>query len=264
MLAPLYNISAIARTTLAEAIRDRILYGLLLFAGGLLLLSAVLSNITLGWSVRVVTNFSFTGLTAVGAVMAILFGVRSISQDIERRTCYPLLAKPMGRAAYLLGKYLGVLLTVYLNIGLMAVAATLLIAAFSHVDPFQYELLPYLAAIGLTFARLAVLAAVAVGFSALASPTVALIASTGIGIAGYFTGELRYFLSQSEVASTRILGDALYYTLPDFAIMDALPRLLHGHPVLTAQTGFAVAYAFCYVATVLAISSLLFTKRDLA
>lgn len=255
---------AIGRTTLAEAIRDRVLYGLLLFAAGMLLLSAVLSNVTLGWSVRIVTNFAFTGLTTIGAIMAILFGVRSIAQDVERRTCYPLLAKPLGRTHYLLGKYLGVLLTVYLNIGLMALAATALIAVFSHVEPFQYELLPYLGTIGLTFARLAVLAAVAVGFSALASPTVALIASAGIGIASYFTGDVRYFLSQSEVASTRILGEALYYTLPDFAIMDALPRLLHGHPVLTAQTGFAVLYALCYVGTVLAISSLLFAIRDLA
>lgn len=264
MTTSIRSILTIARTTLAEAIRDRILYGLLLFAGALLLLAAVLSNVTLGWSVRIVTNLSFSAISGIGAIMAILFGVRSISQDVDRRTCYPLLAKPIERSHYLLGKFLGVLLTVYLNVALMTAAATLLIAVFSHVRPFQYELAAYLLTVVLTFVRLAVLAGIAVAFSALSSPTVALIASGGIGIAGYFTSEVRFFLSKSDLPSTRVLGDVLYYLLPDFAVLDALPRLLHEHPVVTTSTLAACAYAAFYIATVLTVANVIFSKRDLA
>lgn len=258
------RMAALASTTVAEAIRDRILYGLLLFGIGLILLSAVLSNVNLGWSVRIVTNFSFTGVTAAGAMMSVLLGVSAIGRELERRTSYPILAKPIHRAEYVVGKYLGVLLTVYLNVSLMLVAATVMIALYSHSGFFQYDWGSYGAALSLLYLRLAVISALAVTFSTMASTTVAVVAAGGLSIAGYFTSQLRHFLGLSESAATRLLGDILYWVLPDFSILDALARLLHGHPILTTQTAIAAAYAVCYAASLLIIASMVFTRRDLA
>lgn len=256
-------IVAFAGNTLRESLRDRILYGVLAFGVGLILLSAVLSNLTLGWQVRIVTDFSLSAITLAGSIMAILLGVSSVARELERKTAYPLLAKPISRASYVVGKYVGVLATVYLNVVLMMGAATVMIAAYSHEGLFQYPALPYLATLGLCLLRLAVIAAFAVLFSTFTSSTVAFIASLGMALSGYFSSELRFFLERSESAATQIIGKAIYWTVPDFAAIDTLPRLIHGHPIGFAQVGFSAAYAACYAAGLIVVAALIFSRRDL-
>ncbi|MFO7157116.1 MAG: ABC transporter permease [Pseudomonadota bacterium] len=254
---------ALARVALVEALRERILYGLLAFAIGLILLSAVLSNVTLGWPVRIVTDLSLSAISLGGAAMAILLGVRSVASEIERRVAYPVLARPIARWTYVLGRYLGVVGTVFINVLLMAVAATIMIAAYSHEGFFQYAVSDYLATLGLMLVRLAILAGLAVLFSTFTSSTVAFIASTGLGIAGHFTADLRHFLGKSEFWLTRTVGEALYWALPDLATLEALPRLIHGEPILNTQAIVAAAYGLFYLGVVLVLACWRFEGRDL-
>jgi ABC-type transport system involved in multi-copper enzyme maturation permease subunit len=116
---------ALARTSVAEALRDRVLYALLLFAVGLILMSAVLSNLTLGYRDRIVTDLCLSAVTFAGMAMAVLLGVGSVAREIERRTVQPLLAKPITRTSFVIGKFAGVSATVALNVGLMMIAATI-------------------------------------------------------------------------------------------------------------------------------------------
>ncbi|AKU90309.1 ABC transporter permease subunit [Vulgatibacter incomptus] len=254
---------AIARVTVHESLRDRILYGVLAFGIGLILLSAVLSNVTLGWPVRIVTDLSISAISIGGAAMAILLGVRAVAGEVERRLAYPVLARPISRAQYVVGKYVGVVGTVYLNVALMAVAATAMIASYSHDGAFQYTGAAYLATLALLLLKLALIAAIAVFFSAFTSSTVAFIASTGLTLAGHLTGELRFFLGKSESALTRALGDGLYYTLPDFVTLEALSKLVHEQEILTSHTLAATAYGTCYLAALLVLTSMVFERRDL-
>jgi ABC-type transport system involved in multi-copper enzyme maturation permease subunit len=254
---------ALATATVAEAIRDRILYGLLLFALGMILLSAVLSTLTMGHPVRIVTNLCFTAISVAGALMAILLGVGAVAREVERRTAYPVLAKPVSRAGYVVGKYVGVLATVYLNVLVMMAATTVMIVAYQHVSPFQYPIDDYLLTLGLALVRLALIGAIAVAFSTFTSSTVALIASVGITVAGHLTAELRAMLGRSEDPLTRAMADGLFFVVPDFAAMEALPRLLHGEPILAGGAGLAAAYGLLYAAAVLALAVAAFTRRDM-
>jgi ABC-type transport system involved in multi-copper enzyme maturation permease subunit len=117
--------------------------------------------------------------------------------------------------------------------------------------------------VGLLVLRLAVVIAIAIAFSTVVSPTVALIASLGLTIAGYFTSDLRFFLGKSEDPMLQAIGNALYYCAPDFSLLDSLPRLLHGHPVADGQTLLAAVYAIAYAALALALGWFAFSKRDL-
>ncbi len=254
---------AIARVTIHESLRDRILYGVLAFGIGLILLSAVLSNVTLGWPVRIVTDLSISAISISGSVMALLLGVRSVAGEIERRLAYPVLARPISRGQYVLGKFVGVVGTVYLNVLLMAVAATAMIASYSHEGAFQYTVTAYLTTLALLLLKLALIAAIAVLFSCFTSSTVAFIASTGLTLAGHLTGELRFFLGKSESALTRAIGDGLYWTLPDFVTLEALSKLVHEKEILTSQTLAAVAYGSCYLAALLILATTIFERRDL-
>jgi len=257
-------IAAIARVTIQESLRDRILYGVLAFGIGLILLSAVLSNVTLGWPVRIVTDFSISAISIGGSAMAILLGVRAVAGELEKRVAYPVLARPIPRGWYVLGKYLGVVGTVYLNVLLMIVAATVMIAAYSHSGPFEYPAMAYVATLGLLLLKLALIASIAVFFSSFTSSTVAFIASSGLTLAGHLTGELRFFLGKSESEATRLLGDILYWTLPDMATMEGLARLIHGQEVVNGLAAAAAVYGTCYVGALLLLASMAFEKRDLS
>lgn len=263
MMQAFSAIIAIAKVSWIEALRDRILYGLLAFCIGLILLSAVLSNLTLGWAVRIVTNLSLSTVSLSGSAMALLLGVRSVAGEVERKTAYPVLARPISRWTYVLGRYLGVMATVSVNVLLMYLAATAMIAAYSHEGSFQYAADAYLATLAMMMLRFAIIAAIAVLFSSFTSSTVAFIASVGMVIAGSFTSDLRFFLGQSESAFTQKLGDLLYWTLPDLSTLETMPLLVHGKEVLTAQVGTAAVYGSFYLLALLTLASWLFESRDL-
>ncbi|MGC4122303.1 MAG: ABC transporter permease subunit [Myxococcales bacterium] len=197
-------------------------------------------------------------------MLAVLLGVGSVAREVERRTAYPILAKPAGRAEYVVGKYLGVVLTAWLNLLLMMVAATAVVQLYRWEGGFLFSWGNYAVTLLMVLVRVAVVAAAAVLFSTFTSSTVSFIASLGFSVAGYFTGEVKYFLSKSESEMTRWVGNGLYYLLPDFATLDPLPRLLYGHEVLTVQTAFGVGYALCYIACLLVIATAIFRRRDLA
>lgn len=256
-------ILAIAKVSWIEALRERILYGLLAFCIGLILLSAVLSYVTLGWQVRIVTDLSLSAISLGGSAMALLLGVRSVAGEVERKTAYPVLARPISRWTYVLGRYLGVVATVSLNVLLMSVAATVMIAAYSNEGSFQYQAGAYVTTLGLLLLRLAVVAGIAVLFSSFTSSTVAFIASIGAVIAGSFTSDLRYFMGQSDSPLTQKLGDLLYWLLPDLSTLETLPQLVHGKEVLTAQVGIAAVYGSFYVLAILVLASWIFERRDL-
>lgn len=259
------SVIALARVGVAEALRDRILYGLVLFGIALVLLSTVLSNLTLGFRLRVVTDLSLSTVNFAGIVIAILLGVGAVSKEIDRRLVFPLLAKPVERSTYVIGRFFGVLLTTWLNATLMVGAATVAIALYSAMEEggrlFTWAdfTLTWL----LLLVRIGVVAAIAVALSSVVSATVALIGTTGITLAGYLSSDLRFFLGQSESAPVRTLGDALYYILPDMSLLDPLGRLVYGQPILTEAVVLGTVYALAYASAVLIIASILFTKRDL-
>lgn len=257
-------LSAIIRVSVSDAIRSRILYGLLLFAIGIILLSAVLSTLTLGDPVRIVTDLSLGAVSLSGILMSILLGVGAIAGEVQRRTLFPVLAKPVSRGEYVLGRYLGVLVTVTLNMMVMMAASTLMIAAYSFKGGFAYPAGAFAAVLALALLRAALVSAIAVALSSVASATVAFIGSLGLTLAGYFTDGLRFFLGKSESGLTRTLGEILFYAVPDYATLDPLPSLLHGHPVVTPQLVAAIGYGIFYSAAVLTAAVGAFSRRDLA
>lgn len=259
----LLAIHAIAMTTFREAIRNRILYVMALFAAGLILFSAVLSNLTLGFQVRIVTDLSLSAASLVGTTIAVLLGVTSVARELERRTYFPVLARPISRADFVIGKWLGVTATTWLIEAAMMALATVMIAAYTHEGSFQYAAGPYVTTLLLTLVRLAVIAAIAVGTSTLASSTVATMATVTVLLAGYTTDEVRWFLRGNESPLAPYVGTALYHALPDLAALDALPRLLYGDPLGLEVVWAPVLYSLAWTAVLLGGSSLVFSRRDL-
>jgi ABC-type transport system involved in multi-copper enzyme maturation permease subunit len=117
----LRRVLAIARNTYRETVRDKILYNLILFALIMILSSIMLGQLTLGNEDKIILDLGLSAISVFGMLIAIFIGIGLVYKELEKRTVYALLAKPIHRYELILGKYLGPLLTLLVNVAVMTV-----------------------------------------------------------------------------------------------------------------------------------------------
>lgn len=251
----------IALTTFREAIRAKLTAIIGAFACFCLGLSVVAASLTLGWPIRIVADIALSGMNLAVVAIAISLGISSTSREIERRTAFYLLARPIPRWSLLLGKAIGIGgATSAVLLPLTALVAGLL-AAFSHEGGIFYPVTSYLAAVALIWLRAMVLGAIAVAAASCMAPTVSAILTTTVAIGSYLTAEARLLLRQTS--GTAWIGEVVYYLLPDFAALDGLANLIHGQPIWTPLTTVAAVQAVLYTAFVLFVGCVAFSRREL-
>jgi Cu-processing system permease protein len=255
---------SIARNTVLEALREKVFYGLVVFGIGVALLSPLLSTITLGHRIRLITDLSMTGLLAAGMLLAIVLGANAIARDIERRAALPLLAKPIGRSTYLVGRFLGVVFVTGINFAVMALAASAVIALNAPNAGFPFGWGAYFATVGLIFLRVFIIAAVAVTLSSIVGPTVAQVCAVGIALAGHFTSQLKFFLSKDQGPISQALAEVIYRLVPDLGALDSLYELIHGQTIATNHLVASCAYALGYSGLLLILGCWTFARRELS
>src|SRR5512144_1638596 len=182
---------AIAGNTFRENIRDKILYNLILFALLMIVSSFILGKLTLGFEDKVIIDLGLSSISVFGTLIAIFIGIQLVYKEIERRTVYSLLAKPVARWEFLLGKYLGLLFTLMVNVAIMTVGLWLTLA-YHGSAPWHayYRLLP---AVYLIFLSLALTTAVALLFSSFSTPALSALFTLFLWIIGHFNADLLEF-----------------------------------------------------------------------
>src|SRR5947209_15453568 len=131
-LSPLQTIFAITRNAFREAVRDRVLYNLVLFV---LLLTAgaiFLGELSAAQETKIIIDMGLSAMLLFGAFISIFVGVGLVYKEIERRTIYAIFAKPVGRGEFLVGKYLGLCLTLFVNVLVMGIGVTLALVYVKH------------------------------------------------------------------------------------------------------------------------------------
>lgn len=251
------KIAAIAFNTFREAIRDRILYSLLAFALAMLGGSVILSTLSVGGEARIIKDLGLASIGLVGTLIAVFIGVGLVYKEIERRTLYTIITKPIRRVDFIVGKFLGLGLTLAVNVAIMA-AGLLLLASLIEARLTWQLLLP----VALTFLKLMVVTAIAVLFSTFSTPTLSAIFTLALVVVGSLAEDLKLFASTfgGPVLQTALV--TLYLVLPNLATLDVGGRVVHGLPVPAAAAGLAAAYALTYVAALLAAAVWIFQYRD--
>jgi ABC-type transport system involved in multi-copper enzyme maturation permease subunit len=251
------KIAAIAFNTFREAIRDRILYSLLAFALAMLGGSVILSTLSVGGEARIIKDLGLAAIGLVGTLIAVFIGVGLVYKEVERRTLYTIITKPIRRVDFIVGKFLGLGLTLAVNVAIMA-AGLLLLASLIEARLTWELLLP----VALTFLKLMVVTAIAVLFSTFSTPTLSAIFTLALVVVGSLAEDLKLFASTfgGPVLQTALV--ALYLVLPNLATLDVGGRVVHGLPVPAAAAGLAAAYALTYVAALLAAAVWIFQYRD--
>ena len=260
------RILAIARNTFRENIRDRILYNLILFAILMILSSVVLGQLTLGHESKVIVDLGLAAISVFGTVIAIFIGISLVSKELEKRTVYSLLAKPVERREFLLGKYLGLLFTLLVNVTIMAAGLGLTLL---YQGGFGFrDFLRLMPAMLLILLSLALTTAIALVFSTFSTPALSALFTFFLWIIGHFTGDLVEFGRMTESAAIANLTRWLYYALPNFSNFkqidsrNVIQAAGYFQPVSAAAVGWVAVYTLIYCAVLLELALLIFSRRD--
>lgn len=261
---------AIALNTFREAVRNRVLYVLVLFAVGLMAFSLVLGELSMHEEVRIIKDLGLAGISLAGVVIALFLGVNLLSKELDRKTVYFVIPKPLQRWEFLLGKYVGQVLTLSLIVVLMATT----LALFVTVQGGSHGVVMVRAEV-LVLVELALLTAVAMLFSSFSSPYLSAMLTAALWVIGRNRGELMAFATGKKLAGTALgsLLELVADVVPDFHALYASGSQLgessdqwvsvHESFVSWGYVAEAGLYGACYAAVCLVLAMLLFARRDL-
>jgi ABC-type transport system involved in multi-copper enzyme maturation permease subunit len=266
----MHAVRCVAAAVFRESVRDRVFYNLVLFAVLLVGASILIGQLTAGQDVKIIKDLGLTSTSVFGLFVAIFVGINLVSKEVDRRSIYPLLAKPVRRSEFIVGKFCGLLLTLLVNIVVMTVALYAVLFYLSRGVPLNVQqawdapaLDPaLLKAIGLIYVDLAVVTALALFFSSYSSPMLSAVFTLALYVVGQFNTDLRQFdqIVSSPVAIA--VGKACYYVLPDFSKFDVKLAVVHGLPVSAGYMLATIAYAICYISALLFGAAVIFSRRD--
>lgn len=247
----------IARNTFREATRDRVLAGVAIAGIVLLLVVQILTPLAMGEATRLIVDLGLSSISMLGLLVVLMVGTSLVAKEIERRTIFSLLSRPIARSTYLIGKWAGLTGAVWtiatvLGLSLCAVMAMRGSAGFS---------LSILQATYLTALELAVITAVAVMFSALSTPVLSALYTLGVYLVGQWCNDLRSFATQFPPGLARVT-EVLANVAPNLPLFNMRALASDGSPTTLVHLGIATLYALFYCTCVLALATAAFESRD--
>ncbi len=260
----------VAGAAFRESVRERVPYTMVMFAVLMMAASYLISQITAGQDLKIIKDLGLAALSIFVLLIAVFIGIGLVSKEVEKKSVFGLLTKPLTRAQFILGKYLGLVMTLVVNLGVMTVAyyAVLLYMDLITPDVMQKAwaapaLDPrLLIAIILIVAELALVTAVALFFSTFSSPLLSALLTLGLWVAGHFNGDLRQFENVVDVPAAAWVARSLYYLLPNLAPFNVKAEVVYGVPIAASHIGYTLLYAAIYISSLLVAATAIFRRRD--
>jgi ABC-type transport system involved in multi-copper enzyme maturation permease subunit len=254
------RIVAIALGAFRESVRERVLYNLIVFAFLMIGAAILLGSISVGVEQIILVNLGLAAISVFGLLIAIFIGIGLVSEEIDRRTIYNILSKPVTRAEFILGKYAGLLLTLLVNTAIMTAGFYVALAIQKRgLAPQDFSLL---IAVYFILLQLAIVVGVAIFFSCISTSILSAIFTFCLFVIGNFTSDIRGFGQESGSPALEKMTAAVYYLLPNFGDFNVIDKVAHGVRVpgllITANT----SYALLYIAILLSGAILIFEERE--
>lgn len=260
MAKAITRITAIARNAFREAVRDRVLYNLVLFVLVLTVAAIFIGELSGGQERKIIVDLGLSAMLLFGVFIAIFVGVGLVYKEIERRTIYAIFSKPVGRGEFLIGKYLGLCLTLLVNVIVMGLGVSLALVYVSQGwDPLIVTIWP---AILLIYLELMLITALALLFSSFSSPALSALLTFCIFIIGHFSADLKQLAASLGSTGARWLFGALYYLLPNLSNYSFITPAAHGRAPGSMFVLTTTLYAVVYITVILAAATLVFSRRN--
>lgn len=254
------QVRAIAFHTFRDAVRDRVLYNLVVFA--LLMVGAALlvGQISIGVERIILVNLGLASIALFGAAISIFVGVGLVSKEIERRTLYTVLTRPVRRWEFIAGKYLGLVATLTLNASLMA--AGFFVALFLVARTFVRTDVYLLIALYFILLQFLIITGLALLFSTFSSPLLSTVFAMSMFVIGSFAQDLRA-VADATSGAVKWPVVALSYLMPDLSSLNVVTRVAHSQPIAGSLVLWNSAYALLYSLAAVSAAVLIFERRDL-
>ena len=248
----------IAKMSLLENSRKQVFHVLCLLMLAVIGSSTLLSIFTEGVQIKILKDLCMTCILFGGAALAIALGATGIPNDVESRTIHPLIARPLTRTQYVMGKFVGTFVTVAMGVAAMTVAFAALIYIYEHrLDTFLGM------AVLFTLLEVAIVAAIATTISTFASPAVTAVVTFMAYIAGTIKiGYIGGLIDKSQTGVSKGLYALIYHALPNLECFNLKSSLVHHDAIPAAYLAQVAIYGFCYIAFVLVVGASCFASRE--
>ena len=254
----LSKIWVLGTNTFREAVRDRVFQSILFFAVGVVVFSLILKDVSIGDQDKVVRSVAQGGIDLFASVIAIFLGISLVWKELEKKTIYTILSKPISRPVFILGKYTGLMLTVIAEVVILTILYTVMMTLQQEFPPMVFFV-----SIGLLLVELALLTAWATLFSAYSAPMTASAFTLAIFCIGHLADDLWLLGVKSEVVGVQRLLQTLYWVLPNFEVLSCREAAVHGRDVPWSQVLPSMGYGLVYTAIVLAGAIFIFQNKDI-
>jgi ABC-type transport system involved in multi-copper enzyme maturation permease subunit len=255
------RILIVARNTFREAVRDRVLYNLVFFALLMIASAVIVGQISMDIETVVMVSLGLSAISLIGLLIAVFTGVGLVSKEIDKRTLHAVLAKPLRRWEFLLGKFAGLVLTLTVNTAAMAAGLFLAMLFVKHSIVRADSVV--LVAVYFILLKLALMVALAMLFSCFTSPLLAILFTGGLYVAGLFVAQLRNLQTTQMNPQTQKLLSILSFLLPNFENYDVMGAAAHGRNIAATLVLYNTLYTMLYCAIVLSVAAAIFSRKDL-
>ncbi|MGH9634895.1 MAG: ABC transporter permease [Candidatus Angelobacter sp.] len=253
------RLTAITLNTFREAVRDRVLYNLILFVLLLVASAPLFGQISIGMERLILVNVGLSSISLFGVIIAIFIGIGLVSKEIEKKTLYTILSRPVRRWEFIVGKYLGLIMTLVVNTALMTAGFYIALMITNGLHKTDALLL---VAIYFTVLQFLIVTALTVLFSTFSSPIFSAIFAFALFVIGTFAEDLKNFASISTGAA-KLLATAAAYLMPNFASLNVIAQTAHDQGIGGRLILFNTLYAMLYSASAVVAAVLIFERRNL-
>jgi Cu-processing system permease protein len=254
------RIGYIAFNTFREAVRDRVLYNLIAFA---LLLSGaaiLVGEISIDIERLVVVNLGLTAVSLFGVVIAIFIGIGLVSKEIDKRTLYTVLSRPVRRWEFVVGKFFGLTGTLVVNTFVMAIGVLLALLYVAH--KFEKTDVWVLVALYFIVLQLLIVCALTLFFSSFSTPLLSALFTFALFVIGSLAGDLRG-LAKITPGVGGWLASGIAYLVPNFSALNVVNQVAHGDAIPGRLILYNSLYALLYSSMAIAGAVLIFERRNL-
>jgi ABC-type transport system involved in multi-copper enzyme maturation permease subunit len=253
------RILSIAANTFRETIRNKILYAILAFALFVIGMTFFLADLSVGDFARIIADVGLASIHVFGVIMAIFLGINLISNEVDRKTIYIILSKPVRRHEFILGKTLGLSFTLALTT--LAMTTVLFFVHLVYQYGGRAEPGIFIASAGI-YMELVLLTCIASLFSTFTTPVLSAIFTISLFLVGHLMNYLHAVGDQSKIPGVRWGSRVLFYLLPNLENFNWKNEVAYGALRSASVLGWAAGYLVTYAACVLFLSCLLFARKD--
>jgi ABC-type transport system involved in multi-copper enzyme maturation permease subunit len=252
------SIWIVAKNTFREIIRDRILYGLFVFAALLIGLSLALGQLSFAEQARIATNFGFAAMHLSAVILSIFVGSTLVAREIDKKTIFTLLVRPINRTQFLIGKVVGMMGVITFSSLLIGIV---LVGILSTMG-VNFNSLFVIGIYGVLLEAI-VLLALTIFFGTFSSSLLSVSFVLGLFLIGHWLDSLKFFAEKSEAPEFIFFAKTISTIITNLEAFNWRALFTYNKDIPMEQLYASTGYALAWVLVLISVASLILKGRDL-